>query len=84
MELTLLCGIRRVEVEAEDTPEEEERANQAAPSQDAAEKAKSRLMVWLDHARTDNSCEQQEKDEANYDSFQCLEAEKQNIEGKIR
>ena len=41
-------------------------------------------MVWLDHARTDNSCDQQEKDEANYDSFQCLEAEKQNIEGKIR
>ena len=59
-------------------------APQAAPSQDAAEKAKSRLVVWLDHARTDNSCDQQEKDEANYDSFQCLESEKQNIEGKIR
>ena len=54
------------------------------PSHEVAEKAESRLIIWLDHAQTDNDCNKQEKDRANFDSYQCLDREKRKIESQLR
>jgi len=54
------------------------------PTHEEAEKAESRLIIWLDHAQTDNNCKQLEKNKANSDSYQCLNTEKQKIERMLR
>merc|ERR1739838_209607 len=54
------------------------------PSHDVAQQAESRLIIWLDHAHTDNDCQQEEKDRANFNSYQCLETEKTKIEVQLR
>ena len=54
------------------------------PSHEQAEKAESRLIIWLDHANTDKDCNQEDKDKANFDSYQCLDKEKQRIETQLR
>ena len=43
-----------------------------------------RLIIWLDHALTDNGCGKREKDVVNYGAFQCLESERAKIEADIR
>ena len=43
-----------------------------------------RLIIWLDHALTDNGCGKREKDVVNYGAFQCLESERAKIEANIR
>ena len=44
----------------------------------------SRLIIWLDHADTDNGCSEEEKHVANYGSFQCLESERTKMEADLR
>ena len=39
-----------------------------------------RLIIWLDHARTDNNCSQADKDRVNYGSYQCLEDKREKVE----
>ena len=43
-----------------------------------------RLIVWLDHARTDNECDQAEKDRVNYGSYECLEQKREKVETDLK
>ena len=43
-----------------------------------------RLIIWLDHARTDNNCSQADKDRVNYGSYQCLEDKREKVESDLK
>ena len=43
-----------------------------------------RLIIWLDHATTDNNCGKADKDRVNYGSYQCLETKRAKIETDLR
>ena len=43
-----------------------------------------RLIIWLDHATTDNNCSKHDKDIVNYGAFQCLESRRHGMETDMR
>ena len=43
-----------------------------------------RLIIWLNHADTDNKCSDDDKNIVNYGAFQCLETERAKIEKDLR
>ena len=44
----------------------------------------SRLIIWLEHADTDNKCGKADKDTVNYGSYQCLETKRTKIETDLK
>ena len=42
-----------------------------------------RLIIWLDHAATDNNCTKEDKDLVNYGAFRCLEQERLQVEADL-
>ena len=42
-----------------------------------------RLIIWLDHASTDNNCTKEDKDLVNYGAFRCLEQERLQVEADL-
>jgi len=54
------------------------------PSHEEALHADSRLIIWLDHATTDNNCSKHDKDIVNYGAFQCLESRRHGMETDMR
>jgi len=54
------------------------------PTHEEAVKADSRLIIWLEHASTDNDCSEEDKNLVNYGSYECLESERSTIENDLR
>ena len=41
------------------------------------------MIIWLDHATTDNNCTKEDKDLVNYGAFRCLEQERLQVEADL-